>query len=78
MERRKERARRGQPQFYSEVKSASVFLMMTPAGLLALDRKIHLYDSDLSRSEFLERLARGTLDPARLVQVFFTDSSLAE
>lgn len=81
-----QKVRRGQPQFYEQTKSAGVFIAMTPDGLRSLDQKIHAYDPSLSRSEFLERLARGTLNVTRLVEVFFplpdaliddfTDSSL--
>jgi hypothetical protein len=61
--------RRGQTQ-YGEEKRAALFAGLTYSGLQQLDYKIGLYDPKLSRSEFLERLGRGTLEGDRLVEIF--------
>ena len=64
------RGKRGQPQLYDELKTASLYAGLTGTGLRELDRRIHSYDPKLSRSEFLERLGRGLLNPDRLIAVF--------
>lgn len=61
---------RGDTQ-YNETKTASLYAGLTGTGLKALDANISRYDPKISRSEFLERLGRGSLDPERFMMVFF-------
>lgn len=61
MGKKGQKSRRGKPEMYDEPKSKIVVLNMTPTGLLLLDQKIQAHDPKLSRSEYIERLARGTL-----------------
>jgi hypothetical protein len=63
--------RRPGSTLYTQEKTAALYARLTPEALLELDKKIQRYDPNLSRGEFLERLARGTLDPFRLLRVFF-------
>lgn len=59
--------------FYDQEKTAGLYAALTPDGLKELDNKISKYDKTISRGEFLERLARGTLDPWKLLRIFFKD-----
>lgn len=62
---------RGSTQ-YNEPKTASLYAGLTGTGLRKLDEQIFRYNPKMSRSEFLEQLGRGTLDPERFMLVFFT------
>lgn len=71
--------KRGQPQIYSEIKTEHIFVDMTPTGKRNLDDKIYKLDAKLSRSEFLERLARGeNIDVVEFNSVFFGVTVLIE
>ena len=49
---------RGQPELYDEVKQV-VSISLTPTGINQLDIRARAFK--LSRSEFIERIARGTI-----------------
>jgi len=65
--------RRPGTTLYDQEKTSPLYALLTPDGLRELDKKIFRYDRTLSRGEFLERLARGTLDPFKLVRIFFKE-----
>ncbi|MGB3495281.1 MAG: hypothetical protein WBA57_21300 [Elainellaceae cyanobacterium] len=58
-------SKRGKGELYDEPKSQQVLVTLTPTGLKKLNNKIRSYrDKDgnaLSRSEYIERLARDIL-----------------
>ncbi|MGB3493752.1 MAG: hypothetical protein WBA57_13565 [Elainellaceae cyanobacterium] len=58
-------SKRGQGELYDQPKSEQVLVTLTKTGLKLLNEKVRAYrDSDgkkLSRSEYLERYARGLL-----------------
>jgi hypothetical protein len=56
---------------YTERKNAALYAMLTSTALQEFDKKVYRYDPKMSRQEFLERLARGTLDPVKLLRIFF-------
>lgn len=51
---------RGRPEIYSEIKT-SVCLALTPTAIAKLDDLAK--SQQLSRSEFVERIARGLIEP---------------
>lgn len=59
------RSRRGKGELYDEVKSEDVILLLTPTAKRLLDEKVNAYrdanGNPLTRSEYFERWARGTL-----------------
>jgi len=56
---------KGEGYFYQQVKSRQIIVLLTPAAAALLDAMVREYrDQDgrsLSRSEYLERYARGLL-----------------
>lgn len=69
------RNKRGQAVLYDQVKNAGIYFQLTPSAKSQLQRKIEQYNQGLSQQEFMERLARGSLDPERFYRIFFESSN---